>query len=385
MQKILIVTIMIQLGASLAMADSAIDAEVRRLADETISAPTPEGKHEAAAKIGELGQKAIPELRRLLQSDDWLKQSQAFNGIGALGSGAAELVPDIVVALNDKSRFTRVRAASSLGQIGWTARSAVPKLIASIDDDDLPTRVMAIVALAQIGAEPSIVVPAIMRNLDGPEDFPKGTYMKKYSVSSLGKFGEDAQQSVPKLLELAKTTRKAEIKSAIDETLEQIGSISSAPAQGFSEQLFIACNNKVQGNIKIKRGWQGANSKIETNSVYRIVSEREWADLWRRHGRRAADCPKIDFSKDMIVAIFIGRSANIDDLKLDRGEIANGRANLSISYMRSDAYDMPGHTKFLIIQMPWFGGTMQVESAWVRAMSDGNRHNQTLASFLPLK
>lgn len=68
--------------------------------------------------------------------------------------------------------------------------------------------------------------------------------------------------------------------------------------------------------------WSGANSKIKTRQVLRISTDEQWIALWLQHTGKHGDAtsydawsnkaeiPTIDFSRNMVIAIFDGSGVN---------------------------------------------------------------------------
>ena len=74
--------------------------------------------------------------------------------------------------------------------------------------------------------------------------------------------------------------------------------------------------------------FSGANSHVAEKRQYRITSEKEWRDLWRRHfGHKPNEeqplaplwtvpyVPDVDFDQCMVVAVFLGGSKNSAGVK----------------------------------------------------------------------
>ncbi len=95
-------------------ADSeALDALERALmaADPAISAG-------AADALAEMGERAVPHVRRALASPEWTVRQSAALALGLLGPVAANVVPDLAKRLNDSHDEVRYRAVEAIGKIG---------------------------------------------------------------------------------------------------------------------------------------------------------------------------------------------------------------------------------------------------------------------------
>jgi len=360
-----------------------VNDDVRKYARDTYEGYTAADKQEASRKIGELGRDAIPELRNLLASDDWLKQSSALTGIHALGAIGVEMLSDLLAALQRGHRFTRAKAAHVIGDLGPSAAVATPALIALTDDKDLSTRIAAIVALGKINGEAESTLAALLRQFEGPERFPEGVLPKTYAAASLGLLGATASPAVPSLVRLASSTRRQEIRDIAEEAAEQIG---APTARGVAERFFAKHNQVVNGDKFIARGWQGRNSRIAEKNVARILSEEDWAGLWVRHGRGLSDLPSVNFSKSMILALWLGLSANAEQFRITEISISNGTGHLAYSFMYSDAYDTPGNRQFIFVEVPRTLGEFSIEERTSVAMSkDGGKSERIVARFPAIK
>ena len=51
---------------------------------------------------------------------------------------------------------------------------------------------------------------------------------------------------------------------------------------------------------------RGGNSRIDTPRTAVARSDAEWTALWKDHAGDAAKRPPVDFSREMVVAVFMG-------------------------------------------------------------------------------
>src|SRR3990167_650293 len=63
------------------------------------------------------------------------------------------------------------------------------------------------------------------------------------------------------------------------------------------------------GNINIQQQWSGAHSDITKVECHLIKTKEEWGKVWQLHNSNE-QAPEIDFSRQMIVAIFQGHELN---------------------------------------------------------------------------
>lgn len=99
----------------------------------------------------------------------------------------------------------------------------------------------------------------------------------------------------------------------------------------------------------------GPDSQIEAAEYQRVLAEAEWTDLWERHGGAAEAMPAADFDKQMVIAVFLGRSWN------SRGILANAfdTADEIIVHLQRRSYQTIGGgdqvTPYAFLVMPRSG------------------------------
>jgi len=172
----------------------------------------PKTRAEAEAAFEALGTNAVPELARLLRTDDarWRKLIWSHTGnlprrvrgqilqrinspnayqihpeaarlLGKLGPGAGAAEPDLVRALQDKVNGTYWEAAAALGRIG---KPAVPDLMHALQDGDTLVRGAAANGLGEAGPAAAPAVPALIQMLT------RGTANEQQiAAASLAKIG----------------------------------------------------------------------------------------------------------------------------------------------------------------------------------------------------
>jgi hypothetical protein len=62
--------------------------------------------------------------------------------------------------------------------------------------------------------------------------------------------------------------------------------------------------------------WQGAYSNVDKPEYLRITTEAQWQELWRRHDKTGTVVPDVDFDKNMIIAVLMGRTTNISAVRI---------------------------------------------------------------------
>jgi HEAT repeat protein len=180
-----------------------------------LSTSDPKARTEAEAAFTALGTNAVPELARLLRTDDsrWRKLTwsharslpwrlrgpilqrvnspnaylihpAAARALGKLGPGAAAAEPELVRALQDKVNGTYWEAGGALGRIG---KQAVPDLMHALQDGDPPVRCAAAYGLGEAGPDAAPAVSALIQMLK------RGSANEQQiAVQSLAKIGAPA-------------------------------------------------------------------------------------------------------------------------------------------------------------------------------------------------
>jgi hypothetical protein len=116
-----------------------------------------------------------------------------------------------------------------------------------------------------------------------------------------------------------------QVWTAVLLTLAVVGSLVAANAQD-SKHLGAAGKNNA---VKVTQPYvtlTGADSRVKERGYYRIMSEDEWAEVWRRHkgAKESKDydtfhnplgMPVVDFGQCMVIAVFQGQVANAGGLR----------------------------------------------------------------------
>lgn len=105
----------------------------------------------------------VKALEKSLADSDPRVRSMAGVALRQIGPGAADAVPQLIVALNDPVAFVRAPAADALGAIGPAARHAVDPLAKRLAVKDEQVFVLRSVsyALGNIGPDARAAVPAL--------------------------------------------------------------------------------------------------------------------------------------------------------------------------------------------------------------------------------
>ncbi len=156
---------------------------------DAYSGDTPQ-RTQAAAVLGEMGEKAVPRLTRLLRANDSLLSKMVWNHARSLPPEARGTVLKNVAAPN--AATVRTAAARSLAILGTNAARAIPQLIHALGDQDSGASMAAAAALANIGM--SAINPLITASRD---NMPA---VRQRAVYALGLIGPDAAPAIPDLL-----------------------------------------------------------------------------------------------------------------------------------------------------------------------------------------
>ena len=118
---------------------------------------------------------SVTELRVMLKSADTNEQRVATDWIQQLGPKAAEMVPDLIVALKSPDLGVRQGAAQALGRIGRpAAEAAVPALAAALADSEYEGRRTAADALGQLGSAAASAIPELEKLSKMPDPCGSG-------------------------------------------------------------------------------------------------------------------------------------------------------------------------------------------------------------------
>ncbi len=90
--------------------------------------PKPVFEHEVLEMLVKIGKPAVPVFRGLLADAAPALRKRGALGLAGLGGEAAEAVPDLVRALDDRDEDLVAEVATALGAIGPAAREAIPRL-----------------------------------------------------------------------------------------------------------------------------------------------------------------------------------------------------------------------------------------------------------------
>lgn len=94
--------------------------------------------------------------------------------------------------------------------------------------------------------------------------------------------------------------------------------------------LFAAAVLNVQGQSAIRTLDHGAHSNVDDPLTASARTDAEWSALWKRHNFDKP-APAVDFSKEMVVAVFMG-SRPTGGFSLDITSAAESGGRFVVSY-----------------------------------------------------
>ncbi len=169
-----------------------------------IKSGSPIGQARAATAIGRIGpaaKDAIPALAGALSSPEASVREAAVRAIGQMGPPAKETTKQLLKLLkSDKSDNVRAAAAKALGAIAPAQVQVISALTARLSDKDLFVRIAAADALGRFGADAKSAVPALVRALKD-----ENWSIRAHAFEALGKIGKEAKAALPEMLKVIRT------------------------------------------------------------------------------------------------------------------------------------------------------------------------------------
>jgi len=143
--------------------------------------------------VGPEAKAAVPQLRKLLASENPSIRVHVADSLGNIGPAAAPAVADLQKALKDSDEAVRREAARALGNIGPEAKAAIPALVAALNDENGSVTLQAAGALGRMGPD---VVPHLIMVLEDSK-------MQELAVMILSDLGPAAKPAAGALAKLA--------------------------------------------------------------------------------------------------------------------------------------------------------------------------------------
>lgn len=211
---------------------SSDNSTVRKTALETLSV-----MNIASIKEAE----AIDLMVELMKDPDPVVAETAVKSIGALKSGAVEVISEVVKMLNNSNPILVEAAKKSLESIGPGNTDSIPGLIKLIDEKN-PTviRVRALDSLALIGPQANDIVFEII-----PLIRDNNNEVRISAVYALSKIGRPSNDSVSDLTMLLQQHSDPVIKLRVIAELSEMGK-ASLPALPVLQQLRRSSNKEIR-------------------------------------------------------------------------------------------------------------------------------------------
>jgi HEAT repeat protein len=128
-------------------------------------------------------------------------RAAAADALRRIGAEAAEAVPALRQALDDRSadEATRTAAALALGNVGDPAAAAVPSLVAVLGEDRAPVGLIKATAetLGRIGSEAAAAASPRLADLLAAKG--SGVEVRRAAAQALDRFGDAARPALPAL------------------------------------------------------------------------------------------------------------------------------------------------------------------------------------------
>jgi len=191
---------------------------------------SPKDVDEATAALEQRGSAALPVIRKTLQDPaaDPARRKAALKAVAILGPRAAEVVPEVGVALQD-TRFTQ-EAALALSFMG---SSAVQTLRDGVTSPEPVVRREALRSLGKLreraSIDPQLVIPVLVKALDDAD-----ASVRKIAVTYLGIVRDDPDREVDGLIS-ALGDPDADVREATAAALFSYGLLAERAVPGLTK------------------------------------------------------------------------------------------------------------------------------------------------------
>jgi HEAT repeat protein len=182
-------------------------------------------RQNAAWALGQLGEAALPLLKKALHDPDTLVKRDAAGALLQMKDAdkVHELLKDLLPLCRDTNSETRRAALNVLVRIVEPKdQEAIPPLRVALEDRDLENKRNAALALSNIGgAETAIALPVLLEAIkNGDAD------LRKQAVLAIRGIGPAAAPVVPELIRLLRDDKDAEIRGYAALAMGGIGKAS---------------------------------------------------------------------------------------------------------------------------------------------------------------
>jgi HEAT repeat protein len=218
------------------------DSQGRRREVQGNPSPGPPPAEIAPPSVA-MAQKAVPLLTAALRDSDVHVRANAAEALAETGPLGEPAVSDLVKLLQtDEDSNVRLQAILALSNIGPGAKAAVPELTQKLrSEKDDGVRVNTAVALGSIHANPETVVPALIETVLTD----KHSDARRAAMRSIGQFGREAKRALPLLEKAAKDPKNQQSK----DTMQQINQLRSF----IEDQVEGSAKDRAQGPSPSKR------------------------------------------------------------------------------------------------------------------------------------
>ncbi len=128
----------------------------------------------AAYGLSAAGKSAVPALIERTRDPRWWVRTFAAETLGDIGPAASEAVPALVELASDEDATVRSEAINALGLAGQRGMDAVPALSSALSDDESLARNAASLSLARTGARAEAATPALIAALEDEDRYVRG-------------------------------------------------------------------------------------------------------------------------------------------------------------------------------------------------------------------
>lgn len=137
--------------------------------------------------------------------------------------------------------------------------------------------------------------------------------------------------------------------------------------------------------VKVVKSWSGRDSRIAQTEYKRILSTDEWRQFWRRHDRKNDPPPEVDFIKNMVVTICLGRAYNTSGVEVADAREIDDVIQVRFRYVCYQTMDkVDTATPFGIFVLPRSSKKIQLE-AKIQRLIGGPANWKSVAEFEKLK
>lgn len=162
-----------------------------------------------ALALGRIGPAAIPHLATALTSADLRVSQGAARALGAMGSGAAEVVPGLVQALASPSAELRAEAVDALVSIG---ASSLAPLQASLSSENPKVRESSARALGGLGQAAEATTAALSLVAEKDAD----SAVRAAAIAALVRTATDSSACMPSLVQGLRSSDEVVVHAAVN-------------------------------------------------------------------------------------------------------------------------------------------------------------------------